>query len=191
MLMSRLLINESGVTGGPDGMPVGRLQVFGFTITGVVAWYWISGVVMLIAALLVLNLDASPTGRALRALHDSEVAASVNGIDVARNKLIAFVISAVYASLAGSLMALSNGFITPDTASFLHSIELVTMVVLGGLGSVIGSIVGVVLITALPQVLTALHDWEQVVLGLIMMGVMIFMRDGIVPTLARVLRRRS
>ena len=191
MLMSLLLINESGVTGGPDGMPVGRLQFFGFTITGVVAWYWISGVVMLIAALLVLNLDASPTGRALRALHDSEVAASVNGIDVARNKLIAFVISAVYASLAGSLMALSNGFITPDTASFLHSIELVTMVVLGGLGSVIGSIVGVVLITALPQVLTALHDWEQVVLGLIMMGVMIFMRDGIVPTLARVLRRRS
>jgi branched-chain amino acid transport system permease protein len=192
MLMSTVLVNESAVTGGPDGMPVGRMAIGELKISGVVMWYWISAITMLLGAVLVVNLDASPTGRALRALHDSEIAAGVNGIDVAALKVKAFVISAVYASLAGSMMALSNGFITPDTASFLHSVELVTMVVLGGLGSVIGSIVGVALLKALPQLLTALHDYEQIVLGLIMILVMIFMRDGIVPTLAKLrLRTRS
>lgn len=190
LLLSLVLVNESAVTGGPDGMPVGRLEILGVRISGVATWYWISAVIMLIAAVLVVNLDASPTGRALRAVHDSEVAASVNGIDVARTKLKAFVISAVYASLAGSLMALSNGFITPEAAGFLHSIELVTMVVLGGLGSVVGSIVGVAVLKALPQVLTSLHDLEQVVLGLIMMVVMILMPDGIVPTVWRMLTSR-
>lgn len=187
LLVSLVLINESALTGGPDGTSVGRLEVLGLRITGVVAWYWITCALMILSAVLVLNLERSPTGRALRALHDSEVAASVNGIDVARLKSIAFVISAAFASLAGSLSALSNGFITPDTASFLHSIELVTMVVLGGLGSVTGAIVGALLIKALPQVLTAIHEYEHMVLGLIMVLVMIFMRDGIVPTLARLL----
>ena len=86
--------------------------------------------------------DETPTGRAFRALHDSEVAARVVGIDVSRFKLQAFVIASVYASIAGSVLALMNGFINPDQAGFLHSVELVTMVVLGGLGSVVGSIVG-------------------------------------------------
>ena len=126
---------------------------------------------------------ASPTGRALRGLHDSEVAAASNGIDVARYKLVAFTVSAGYASLAGSMAALSDGHITPTAAGFLHSVELVTMSVLGGMGSIFGAVIGAGLLKALPQVLTFLHDYEQVVIGAIMMGIMIFLRQGILPAI--------
>ena len=77
-----------------------------------------------------------------------------------------------------------NGFVTPDAAGFLASIEYVTMVVIGGLASVPGAVVGAALLVLLPQTLTFLHDYEHMVLGLIIMGVMIFLRAGIVPTIA-------
>jgi branched-chain amino acid transport system permease protein len=114
------------------------------------------------------------------------------GVDVVRMKLTVFVISSIYASVAGSYLALFNGHITPDISGFLRSIELVAMVVLGGMGSIVGSLVGAALLVVLPQTLTALHDYEQVVLGLVVMGFMIFLRRGIVPTLgAAFARRRS
>jgi len=156
-----------------------------------VLWYWLAALVLLLGALLALNLHDSPAGRALRSLHDTEVAARTVGIDVSRYKLIAFVISAVYASVAGSEIALLNRFISPDVAGFLHSIELVTMTVLGGASMVFGAVVGATILTALPQVLTAFEDYEHMLLGLIMMLVMIFMRQGLVPSLAQQLRRRS
>ena len=116
--------------------------------------------------MLALNLIDSPTGRALRAIHDSEVASRVLGVDVARKKLAIFVISAIYASVAGSYLALFNGHITPDISGFLRSIELVAMVVLGGMGSIVGSLVGAAVLVLLPQTLTVLHDYEHMVLGL-------------------------
>ena len=98
-------------------------------------------------------------------------------------------ISAIYASVAGSYFALLNGHITPDVSGFLRSIELVAMVVLGGMGSIVGSLVGAALLVVLPQTLTFLHDYEHMVLGLIVMAVMIFLRAGIVPTLRRLAGR--
>ena len=128
---------------------------------------------------------------ALRALHGSEVAASTVGIDVAAAKLNAFVISAIYASLAGSLLALQNRMVTPDVAGYMHSIEMVTMAVLGGSGSVLGAIFGAGILTLLPQVLTVFQQYEQVMLGLIMMLVMIFLRDGLLPSLVSLMRGRG
>lgn len=182
-LITMVLTNEAGWTGGPDGMGVPRLTVLGFVIRGSRMWYWTSAVVLLAGIWLALNIVDSPTGRALRALHDSQVAAAVNGVDVARYKLAAFVISAGYASLAGSLAAFSDGHITPTSAGFLHSIELVTMSVLGGMGSIVGAVVGAGLLRALPQVLTFLHDYEHLVLGLTMMLIMIFLPTGILPSI--------
>jgi branched-chain amino acid transport system permease protein len=183
-LVNMVLTNEATWTGGPDGMGVPRLDILGFVVRGSRMWYWTSAGVLLIGIWLALNLVDSPTGRALRALHDSQVAAAVNGVDVARYKLTAFTISAGYACIAGSMAALSDGHITPTSAGFLHSIELVTMSVLGGMGSIIGAIVGAGLLRALPQILTALHDYEQVVLGLTMMLIMIFLPHGILPAVA-------
>jgi branched-chain amino acid transport system permease protein len=190
VLVALVITTESRWTGGPDGMSVAKLSLFGWRASGSSAWYWISGSVLVVGTWIALNLGETPTGRAFRALHDSEVAARVAGIDVARFKLQAFVIAAVYASLAGSMLAMMNGFINPDQAGFLHSVELVTMVVLGGLGSVVGSIVGAAVLITLPQVLTVFQEYEHVLLGLIIIVSMIFMRDGIVPTASKWLARR-
>lgn len=196
ILVWMVISNEGWLTGGPDGIqvqPLGLrplLRDLGIRINGSQLWYWISGAVLLVGVLVALNLHDSPAGRALRALHDSEVAASTIGIDVARMKLVAFVISAIYASVAGSMVALMNGFVTPDVAGFLHSVELLTMTVLGGAASALGAVVGATILTALPQILTVLEDYENMVLGLIMMLVMIFLREGLVPSLTRRLRGR-
>jgi branched-chain amino acid transport system permease protein len=191
VLVALVLTTESRWTGGPDGMSVARLTLFGWRVSGSSAWYWISGGLLVIGAWIALNLTETPTGRAFRALHDSEVAARVVGIDVSRFKLQAFVIASVYASIAGSMLALMNGFINPDQAGFLHSVELVTMVVLGGLGSVVGSIVGAAVLVTLPQLLTVFQEYENLLLGLIIILSMIFMRDGIVPTVSKLLARRA
>ena len=195
ILIYMVLNNEAQLTGGPDGRPgqaMGLkefLKSIGYSVKGSVMWYWLAAIVLLVGAVIGLNLHDSPTGRALRSLHDSEIAARTVGIDVARYKLRAFVISAVYASVAGSQLALMNKFISPDVASFLHSVELVTMTVLGGASVIFGALVGATILTALPQVLTMFEDFEHVLLGLIMMLVMIFMRAGLVPSLIKLIRR--
>jgi branched-chain amino acid transport system permease protein len=190
LLLAIVFSNEARFTGGPDGMAVPRLVLFGWSVRGAETWYWISAAGFLVGAVLALNLIESSSGRALRAIHDSEVAARVLGVDVASKKLAIFVVSAIYASVAGSCLALLNGHITPDVSGFLGSIELVAMVVLGGMGSVAGSLVGAAVLVVLPQTLTFLHEYEHMVLGLIIMLVMIFLRAGIVPTLASALSAR-
>ncbi len=190
LLLAIVFTNEAPWTGGPDGMAVPRLVVFGASVRAPDTWYWIAAASFVLGAALACNLIDSPTGRALAAIHDSEVAARVLGVDAAKKKLAVFVISGVYASVAGSYFALLNGHITPDVSGFLRSIELVAMVVLGGMGSVAGSLVGAALLVVLPQTLTALHDYEHMVLGLVVMAVMIFLRAGIVPTLAGALPAR-
>lgn len=183
LLVAIVLTNEARWTGGPDGMSVPRLVLFDWSVRGADAWYWIAGATFVGGFVLALNLMDSPTGRALQAIHDSEIAALVLGIDVARKKLTIFIISAMYASVAGSYLALFNGYITPDAAGFLRSIELVAMVVLGGMGSIVGSLVGAVVLVVLPQALTIFHEYEQALLGLIVMVFMIFLRRGIVPSI--------
>lgn len=194
ILVSMVLSNERDLTGGPDGMSVpelglrGWLKSMGLNLSNGEFWYYFCGIVLLIGAWIVLNLYNSPMGRALRALHGSEIAARTVGIDIARYKLMAFVISAVFASVAGSLIALQNKFITPDIAGFMHSIEMVTMAVLGGAASVLGAILGAAILTILPQVLTVFAEYEQLILGLVMMLVMIFLREGLLPSIMRKFR---
>jgi branched-chain amino acid transport system permease protein len=191
VLLTIAFTNEANWTGGPDGMQVRQLTLLNWPLRSADIWYWIAAVSFLVGAVLALNLIDSPTGRALRAIHDSEIAARMVGIDVAQKKLVIFVISAVYASVAGSYLALINSYITPDVSGFLRSIELVAMVVLGGMGSVAGSLVGSAVLVILPQALTLFSDFEHLVLGLIVMSVMIFLRAGIVPSLAAALTRRT
>jgi branched-chain amino acid transport system permease protein len=188
--------NEAGWTGGPDGMAVETLPVrdlirlTGWRASTPQAWYIFLGVVLIAVMWLTLNLRDSPSGRALRALHDSPVAASTLGVDVGFLKLQAFVLSAALAGLAGGLFAQFNQFVNPAAASFTHSVELVAMAVLGGSGSIIGALVGAALLTVLPQALTFLQAYESVFLGLIMMLTMIFMGRGLVPTISGMLGRQ-
>jgi branched-chain amino acid transport system permease protein len=183
IIISIVLNREIPLTGGPDGMSVPVLRLGDWRLTGTTVWYWISGGTLLVAVWLALNLIGSGVGRALRALHGSEVAAETAGIDTTRYKVLVFVVSAVFASLAGSLFAHAERFITPTEAGFLRSIEFVTMVVLGGMASTYGAVVGATILTVLPQLLTKLHDYEHIAFGAVLIGVMIFMPKGLVPTL--------
>ncbi len=184
IIISIALRNEAQWTGGPDGMPVPAMGLFGFELANDKQWYWVVALLLSVSVWASLNLIDSPFGRALRALHGSEVASQVVGVDVVRYKVAIFVLSAVFASLMGSVTAHYVGFVSPNFADFFHSIELVTMVVIGGMASVYGSLVGAVLLTALPQALATFEGWETVVFGAILMLSMIFMPKGLVPTLA-------
>lgn len=175
--------NEGAYTGGPDGMPVAALGLLGFEISGEKQWYWVVAATLLFSFWAAKNLIDSPFGRALRALHGSEVASQVMGVDVVRYKVAIFVLSAFFASLMGSVTAHYIGFVTPNIADFFHSIELMTMVVIGGMASIYGSLIGAVLLTALPQALSTFEGWETVAFGSILMFCMIFMPKGLVPTL--------
>jgi branched-chain amino acid transport system permease protein len=187
IIVSVVLATEDRITGGPDGMSVPPMSIAGWAITGERTWYWIVGAALLLTVWLAQNLMDSPRGRAWRALHGSEVAAGAVGIDAAREKLAVFVLSAALAAAAGAMTAHYAGFITPSKASFLHSIELVTMVVFGGMASIFGAVVGAAVLTLLPQVLTAFKEYEMVLLGAILMLTMIFMPKGLVPTLEKAL----
>lgn len=184
IIINITLRNEAQWTGGPDGMPVSPMSLFGMEIYSDKHWYWIVAAMLVFAVWASQNMIDSPFGRALRALHGSEVASQVVGVNVVRYKVSIFVLSAVFASIMGSITAHYIGFVSPNFADFFHSIELVTMVVVGGMASVFGSLVGAVLLTALPQALASFEGWETVVFGAILMGFMIFLPKGIVPTLA-------
>jgi branched-chain amino acid transport system permease protein len=187
VIVSIVLAIEDRFTGGPDGMPVPPVSVNGWVIAGEKTWYWIVAAALIVAVWLAQNLIDSPRGRALRALHGSEIAAGALGIDAMRHKLFVFVLSALFTAAAGALTAHYSGFITPSKASFLNSIELVTMVVFGGMASTYGAVLGAAALTTLPQILTVFKEYEMVVLGAVLMLTMIFMPRGVVPTLARAL----
>jgi branched-chain amino acid transport system permease protein len=190
IIIAVVIATEERLTGGPDGMSVAPLGIFGAALEGERAWYWVVGALLVGTVWLAFNLIDSPLGRALRAIHGSEVAAEAMGVDIARAKVLIFVVSAVLAAVAGSLTAHYGGFVTPGKVGFLHSIELVTMVVLGGMASTYGAVVGAAILTALPQLLTVFKDYESLVFGVVLMATMIFMPRGLVPTLARLGGRR-
>ena len=178
-ILIRTASSEEDFTGGVDGMSVDSFVVFGFEFVESIHWYILVAVLLVFFIWTFENLINSPFGRLLRSIHDSEKAANSVGVDVSHYKSIVFVLSVVIATIAGSLYAFFSGFISPAEASFTHSIELVVMVVLGGLGRVYGAIIGAVVLTVLPQLLTAFEEYETLVFGSIIILVMIFMPKGI------------
>ncbi len=177
-----IILNEAQpLTGGPSGLSgIPSLAIGPLALNTPKRLYFLIWLAVGMILALSANIVNSRTGRALRALHDSEAAAQSLGVDTARLKLKIFVLSALYASLAGSLYAHSLNFIAPSSFGFMFSIKLVTMVVLGGMASIWGSLLGAGVLTILPEVLTAFHDFEVIVFGVILMVVMIFLPRGLV-----------
>jgi branched-chain amino acid transport system permease protein len=133
-------------------------------------------------------------GRALRAVHDSEVAARVLGINARLLKVQVFALSAVISSLAGSLYAHTMTFVSPASFGFNFSVELLTMVVIGGLGSIYGSFLGAALLTLLPELLRSAHDYDIIIYGGLLMVMVMFMPGGLVrgvPDLFRKITKRK
>jgi branched-chain amino acid transport system permease protein len=185
-----ILFNEYvDVTGGPSGLPgIPNLALGPLTFDSDLKNYYLVWVVTLAVMLLCVNLAHSRIGRALRAIHDSEVAARVLGVNARLLKVQVFACSAVISSLAGSLYAHTVTFISPTSFGFHFSVELVTMVIIGGLGSIYGSFLGAALLTLLPELLRTFQDYDIVVYGLLLVLMTMFMPGGLVrgiPSLVR------
>lgn len=145
------------VTGGFTGMPVPRAELFGLALHRPAPFYWFCLAVLVVVLLGLLNLMRGPIGRAFVGVRDSEAAALGLGINVKAVKAGAFALSAGVTGLAGALMAHHLGYLTPDGFTLLLSLELVLMVVIGGLGSLRGAILGAMLIAALPVAISRLR----------------------------------
>ncbi len=180
-LIVYIVFNEAvGLTGGPSGFTgIPRLSLAGMELTSDLGYYYLCAGCLGLVILVALNLIDSRTGRALRALHTSEKAAQAVGVDIARYKLAVFVLSALYAGLAGVLYAHYLTFIAPASFGFLYSVELIVMVVLGGMSSIFGSVAGAFFLTALPEFLRAFENIEILLFGAILIVCMIFLPEGL------------
>jgi branched-chain amino acid transport system permease protein len=189
IIVSIVLNNEMQYTGGSDGMSVPSLAIGQWQLRGDRNWYLLVSTLLLIAVWAATNLVHSPAGRALQAIRGSEVAARVAGVDVTSVKVKVFVLSAIVASVMGSLEGHYLEFATPDSAGFVRSITLMAMVIVGGMASIAGSLTGAVMLTVLPQALSAFEGGETVVFGIILVATMIFMPNGLVPTVRDLVAR--
>ena len=169
------------LTGGPSGLSgIPSLSLGGFSFDSPDRLFLLIWVILGVILLLSANLVDSRLGRAVRALHESEPAAQSLGVNTSRAKLLIFVWSALYAALAGSLYAHTLNFVAPSSFTFMFSIKLVTMVIVGGMASIWGSLLGAAVLTILPELLVVFHDYEIIIFGAILMVVMIFLPRGLV-----------
>ena len=187
-----VMIQLEPVTGGPSGFPgIPRLEVGGWVFDSDRKYYCLLWGVTLGTLLFSLNLIHSRVGRAMGALRQNEIAARCAGIDTEAYKVKIFVLSAILASLAGSLYAHYITFISPGTFSFFYSLQVVTMVLVGGMGSLWGSVFGALLLTVLPEVLHAVKEYNVLVNGLILMGVLVFFPHGLLTGIAGLFGKRE
>lgn len=179
IILSILFTETVDITGGPSGfVGIPRLSLFGLELRKDVTLYRAVAVMLCLIVWLAFNLLHSRVGRALRALHTSERAAEAMGVDIARYKLLVFVLSAAFSGIAGVLYAHYLTFIAPSSFGFMFSVELIVMVVLGGMISVPGAIVGAFFITVLPELLRAFENIEVLLFGAILILCMMFLPDG-------------
>ncbi len=185
MVLQIIFKEEVELTGGPTGLTdVPHLKAFGMVFASDQKFYFLVWIFLLVLYGLSINLVHSRLGRALRAISSNQTAAGSLGIPVNRLKLLIFAVSAGYASLAGSLYAHYLSFVNPSPFGFLVSVKLVAMVVIGGSQSLWGALLGAGLLTALPEFLAVLQDYEMLVYGAILIVMMMFAPQGLAGILA-------
>ncbi len=202
-IMKVVFVEARPVTGGPDGLsgiPYPTLGPLEFDTAGTA--YWLVWGVAAVALLLAYNVVRSRAGRAMRALHGSELGATACGIDITGVKVRVFVISAALAGLAGALYAHVVGFVSPSTFSLHVSVLLVAMAVLGGTGSLAGPVIATVILTLIPYsdavipglsrtALETIQEWQEDIYGLTIIAVMLFVPGGIGSLIRRIFPERG
>ena len=164
-IVEEVLARWDSVTGGNAGMPVAAVQMFGWTASSAESFYFVCLVVTVLCLFAVMNLMRSPTGRAFVAIRDSEISAQSMGIHLARYKTLSFAISAALAGVGGALYAHMIRFLSPDQFNIIQSIDLLLMVVIGGLGSIHGAFLGAIFLIAMPQAISSVKDFLPDVIG--------------------------
>lgn len=187
-----IMVQWEGLTGGTVGISgVPQLALAGFALKEELAMYYLVAAIVLSALALATNIINSRVGRAMRAVHGSEVAAATSGVDTARYKLQVFVLSAVLAALAGSLYAHHTGYVGYDSFGFGRSIQLVVMVVIGGMASIWGAILGAAAVTLIVEHLRSFQEYSTIIFGGVLMVIMIFLPAGLWRGVLDILRRLS
>ena len=173
--------NWTKLTGGFDGITdIPPVQVFTLQIADDRGYYYLSLAFVVAVSLFAVALRYSRYGRAMIAIRDDELAAGTSSIAVTRMKVLAFVIASVLAGLSGALYAHHATFIAPQDFEFVKSVTILVMLIMGGETSVIGAIIGTVIITFLPEWLRFLGDYYQAVFGVLVLVILIVMPTGIV-----------
>src|SRR5690606_20451889 len=158
-IVEEILARWESVTGGNAGKVVPTIDVFGWQADTAPSFYFVCLIVAVLATLAVLNLLRSPTGRAFVAIRDSEISAQSMGIHLAHYKTLSFMVSAALAGVGGALYAHQIRFLSPDQFGILQSIDLLLMIVIGGLGSIHGAFLGAAFLITMPQLITLGKDW--------------------------------
>jgi branched-chain amino acid transport system permease protein len=187
-----IIVHWEPVTGGTSGLrAIPGISIFGFGPRGLIQHYYLLAATLALAVLVATRIRDSVLGRAMIATKDSEIAAEQSGVDTTRTKLLAFMIGAVYAGLAGCLYASSIRFISPDSFSGTQAILLMTMLIVGGMGSIVGCVVGAVVLTVLPETLRFLGQWYLVLYGLGVIAVIVLAPGGLASLAALPRLRRT
>ena len=179
VVVSEIILQWSSLTNGDNGLNVPVAKIAGFAFDSDYKLYYLIIPVTIVLTMLAKNLVNGYIGRAFIALRESEIAAQTIGIDLARFKTIAFAISAFYTGVAGGLFAYLITFISPDAFTIELSVDFIAMIVIGGMGSILGSIIGAVILTGMQQILAGLLDLQILIFGISLIVFMIFMPRGI------------
>jgi len=190
MIVHILFREWSGVTGGASGfIGIPPLELGPVSFSSGRNYFYLVWVIVLLSLIICRRIIDSRLGRGLRSIHDGEKAARAVGVNTGKLKLQVFVLSAAFSALAGFLYAHLVYFISPGTFDFITSIRIVTMVVIGGMASIWGALLGASLLTLLPEWLHSFSEFEMVVYGLILMSVMIFLPQGLTRGLMDIYER--
>jgi branched-chain amino acid transport system permease protein len=179
------------LTNGDDGMPGVVRPYFGWSLDNTTSFYYFVLVVVGVAALLLLAIVKSPFGRALRGIRESESRMQALGYDVWRHQYVAFVLSALFAGIAGALYAYFNRFVGPEYLSVVQSAEALIMVILGGAGTLLGPALGAALIVFLEDFVSSLTEHWVLVLGIIYVLVTLFAPRGLIGLVVGFQQKRA
>jgi len=186
-----MLVQWDALTGGPSGYAgIQPLAIGSFVFASDLRLHYLVWGLALLCLTLALNLVRSGVGRGLAAVAGDEVAAAACGVDPRVAKVKVFVLSAAFAALAGGVYAHGFGFVSPDTFGIFASVDFVAMVVVGGLGSVWGSLFGVAVLTWLPEWIDHFENYKEIIHGAILVGVLMFLPQGLVTGLVDLARVR-
>jgi branched-chain amino acid transport system permease protein len=189
LVITEVILNLDTLTRGADGLRVPTARLGTLALTTDAARYYLTAAVAVVLVAAAVNLVRTRTGRALLAIRESEIAAQASGVPVAAYKTLAFGLSAFYTGVAGGLFAFVIGFLSPDAFDVFLSVDFVVMIIVGGLGSVPGSIMGATVVTLLHDGLAAFQNYRPLIFGAILIACMLFMPGGMTRALGRVARR--
>ena len=188
-VITEAILNLDTLTRGADGLrvPAGRLGPL--TLATDSARYYLVAVVTAVMVAAAVNLVRTRTGRAFLAIRESEIAAQASGVPVATYRALAFGLSAFYTGVAGGLFAFVVGFVSPDAFDVFLSVDFVVMIIVGGLGSVPGSVIGAAVVTLLHDGLASFQNYRPLIFGALLIACMLFMPGGVMRAVSRVARR--